>query len=92
MKLRNEDIKIAELGEERTFVSGHKNWRIEWAEIFEQRFGIGTLVSFFDEDDEETYFGKIDWMIVTELGDVEVSISDSPLGRIDLELLEHIKS
>ena len=26
-----------------------------------------------------------------KVGDVEVSIADTPLGRIDLELLEHVK-
>ena len=88
--LKNKNIKIGELGQERTFVSGTKNWRINWAEIFEQKFEIGDKVSFFDEDDNETYIGLIDWMIVTERGDVEVSIQNTPLGRIDLEYLEKI--
>ena len=91
MKLKNENVQIGELGEERTFVSGTKNWRIEWAEIFEERFTVGDKVSFFDEDDHETFTGIIDWMIVTEQGDVEVSISDTPLGRVDLESIEHVR-
>ena len=90
MKLKNENIKISELGEERTFLSGTKNWRIEWAELFEERFSVGDTVSFFDEDNHETYIGIINWMIVTEKGGVEVSIADTPLGRIDLESIEHL--
>jgi hypothetical protein len=50
---------------------------------------IRDTVSFFDEDDHEDYFGVIDWMIVTEQGEVEVSIADTPLGRIDLGNIEH---
>ena len=92
MKLKNENVKIGKLGEERTFVSGTKNWRIEWAEIFEQRFQVGDTASFFDEDDQEEFVGTIDCMIVTEQGDVEVSLADTPLGRIDLERLVKINN
>lgn len=88
MKLKNKNIKISELGEERTFVSGTKNWRINWAELHENLFKVGTKVSFYDWDDNKEYRGLIEWIIVTEQGDVEVSISDTPLGRIDLDLLE----
>ena len=91
MKLKNKNIKISKLGEEKTFVSGTKNWRIEWAELFEERFSVGDKVSFFDEDDHKDYFGVIDWMIVTEQGEVEVSIADTPLGRIDLESIKHAR-
>jgi hypothetical protein len=86
-----EDIQIGELGEERTFVSGTKHWRIEWAEIFGERFEVGHKVSFFDEDDNETFIGIIDWMIVTEQGDVEVSIANTPLYRVDLESIKHVR-
>lgn len=61
------------------------------AEMFEERFSVGDKVTFFDEDDHETFIGNIDWMIITETGDVEVSIADTPLGRVDLESLEHVK-
>ena len=91
IKLKNENIKIAELGEERTFVSGTKNWRIEWAELFEETFKVGDRVSYFDEDSEETFIGKIDYIIVTENGNVEVSIADTALGRVDLEDLQHFR-
>lgn len=91
MKLKNKNIKIAELGEERTFVSGTKNWRIEWAELFEETFKVGDKVSYFDEDSEETFIGTIDYIIVTETGNVEVSISDTALGRVDLDDLQHFR-
>jgi len=91
MKLKNENIKIAELGEERTFVSGTKNWRIEWAELFEETFKVGDKVSYFDEDSEETFIGEIDYIIVTENGNVQVSIADTALGRVDLEDLQHFR-
>ena len=90
MKLKNENINTSELGEERTFVSGTKNWSIEWAELFEKKFSVGDKVSFFDEDKNEGYFGVINWMIVTEQGDVQVSIANIPFGRIDLEIIEHV--
>ena len=91
IKLKNENIKIAELGEERTFVSGTKNWRIEWAELFEETFKVGDKVSYFDEDSEETFIGEIDYIIVTENGNVQVSIADTALGRVDLEDLQHFR-
>ena len=91
MKLKNGDIQIGELGDERTFVSGTKNWRIKWATLFEEKFEVGDKVSYFDEDSREMFIGLIDWMIVTETGSVEVSISDTALGRVDLEDLQHFK-
>jgi len=90
MELKNENIKIAELGEERTFVSGNKNWRIEWAEIFEEIFKVGNKVSYFDEDSEETFIGTIEYIIVTETRGVEVSITDTALGRVDLEGIQKV--
>ena len=91
MKLKNENIEISELGKERTFVSGTKNWRIEWATLFEEKFEVGDKVSYFDEDSEETFIGIIYYMIVTERGDVEVSIADTALGRVDLDSLQHFR-
>ena len=91
MKLKNENIKIAELGEERTFVSGTKNWRIEWAELFEEIFKVGDKVSYFDIDSEETFIGTIEYIIATEIGNVEVSIVDTALGRVDLDDLQHFR-
>jgi len=91
MKLKNENIKIAELGEERTFVSGTKNWRIEWATLFEEKFEVGDKVSYFDDDSEEIFIGKIEYIIATEIGNVEVSIAEIALGRVDLEDLQHFR-
>lgn len=90
MELKN--VKISELGQEKRFVSGQKNWRIEWAEINGEKFKPGDTVLFFDEDINHDFIGNIEWMIVTEEGQVEVSISDTPLGRIDLEDLTLIQS
>jgi len=92
MILNNENITIGTLGEENTFVSGTKNWRIDFAELNGNRFEVGTKVNFFDEDECEDYFGVIDWIIVTENGNVEVSIANTPLGRVDLEDLEIVTS
>ncbi len=89
MKRKNKNIKISELGEERTFVSGTRNWRIKWAEIFGERFSVGDSVSYFDRDDQKAYSGVIDWMIVTEDGDIDVSIANTPSGRVGLEYIEH---
>ena len=91
MELKNKDIQIGELGEERTFVSGTKNWRIDWATLFEEKFEVEDKVSYFDEDSEETFIGKIEYIIATERGDVEVSIADTALGRVDLEDLQHFR-
>jgi hypothetical protein len=91
MKVKKENIKIAELGEERIFVSGTKNWRIEWAELFEETFKVGDRVSYFDEDSGETFIGEIDYIIVTETENIEVSIADTSLGRVNLEDLQHFR-
>lgn len=88
LKLKNEDITIGKLGEERTFISGTKNWRIEWAELDGERYEVGTNVSFIDEDDNKEFIGHIEWMIVTADGEVQVSIADTTLGRVNLEDLQ----
>ena len=91
MELKNKNITIGELGEERKFVSGTKNWRIDFAELNGNRFEKGVKVKFDDLDDDEEYIGLVNWIIVTEQGDVEVSF-DAPLGRVDLEDLEIVTS
>jgi len=89
---KNTDIKISELGQQRSFVSGNKYWFIEWAEIFGQRFEQGTKVKWRDLDDKKTYTAIIEWMIIIDDGDVQVSLADTPLGRIPLDELKLVKS
>jgi hypothetical protein len=95
IKLKNTDITISELGEERTFISGTKNWRIDWAEIFGQRFEVGDTVKWIDEDavgrEKRVYKGKIEWLIVTADGEVEISTDMPTIGRLDVDSVSMIK-
>ena len=84
---KNPNIVISPLGEQRTFVSGTKNWRIDWAILNKQRFDIGDVVSWKCLDDIKSYKGKIDWMIIVEDGNVEVSIDNPNVGRLPLDEL-----
>ena len=86
---KNKDITIGNILSEHEFVSGGKFWKIDKATFEDEEFKIGTKVVWIDPDEEEyvEYEGNIDWMMVDEQGNVEVSIEDTPLGRVDLEEL-----
>ena len=94
IKPKNPKIKISELGEEKTFVSGNKNYRLEWAQNKKVRFEVGDTVKWFDKDaksgEKRIYEGKIKWLIIVDNGSVEVA-TDMPLGRLDLEEIKLIK-
>jgi hypothetical protein len=87
MKLKNKKIKLGKVLSEHKFVSGIKYWRIETAEFEGNLFEVGTRVSFVDPDEElhTEYNGNIEWIMVDELGNVEVSIDNLLVGRLDLE-------
>lgn len=87
----NPKIKISELGEEKTFVSGNKNWRIRWADVDGQRFERGDKVSWRCPDDNRKYVGVIEWMIFVDDGGVEVYINHKSLGRLPVDELKMIK-
>lgn len=89
MKPNNTDIKISELGEENTFVSGTKNWRIDYADFEGNRFEKGVRVSWGDPDTGKRYRGVIEWLIIYD-GKVDVSIDNPHLGRLNLEELEYL--
>lgn len=95
--LKNKNITLSELGEERTFVSGAKNWRLEWVDYEGHHFQKGTIVKWIDPDasgrDKRIYKGKIEYIIITERGDVDISIDDNTgLGRLSLDEVEFIKN
>ena len=94
MKPNNTKITISDLGEQNTFVSGNKNWRIEWAEINGKRFEVGDTVKWIDTEakgrEKKVYKGKIEWLIIIDDGCVEVS-TDMPLGRLPVDEIELIK-
>lgn len=46
---------------------------------------VGDKVEYYDEDDNMMYGGYIDWMILIDNGDVEISVADLPLGRLDFD-------
>ena len=89
--MKNISIKTSDLGKEGSFISGGKYHFIEWAERDGKRFTVGDKVSFYDTDTRTRFEGVIDWMIVTEDGDVEVSILNAPLGRVEFENIKHVK-
>lgn len=94
IKPKNPKSTISELGEERTFVSGNKNYRIDWAEINGVRFEAGDIVKWIDEDakgrEKRVYKGKIEWLIIVDNGSVEVAIN-GPIGRLYVDDIEMIK-
>jgi len=91
IKLKNTNIKISELGEEHTFVSGNKNWSLAWAKFEENLFRAGTKVEWESPDYGDYYKGVIEYIIVVDNGNVEVSIDHPFLGRLDLDELIFIK-
>lgn len=89
---KNKNITIGNILSEHTFINGTKYWKIDKALFEGHVFQIGTRVFWVDPDEEDyvSYEGKIDWLMIDERGNVEVSIADTPLGRIDLEDLNYI--
>lgn len=87
---KDKNIQISELGEQRQFVIGTKYHFIEWAKYKGKTFKAGTSVKWTDKDDNKTYAGKIDWLIIYD-GDVDVSIAKTGLGRIPLKELQFVK-
>ncbi len=97
IKPKNSKITISKLGEENIFVSGNKNWRVDWAEINGVRFEVGDTVKWIDEEAQMSYKrqksvfkGKIEWIIIIDNGNVEIA-ADMPLGRLPIDEVEMIK-
>jgi len=92
----NPNITISELGQERTFVSGNKNWRIDWADLNGNRFEEGVTVKWVAPDaygkQKSVYKGKIDWLIIIDDGSVQMSIDNNEIGRLDVDQVEFIKA
>ena len=84
---KNKDIIIGNILSEHTFVSRTKYWKIDSATYEDEEFTTGTRVVWIDPDEEEyvEYEGCIDWMMIDEQGNVEVSIDNQSVGRLDLE-------
>lgn len=98
MKPKNSFIKIGNLlGEQQSFVSGTKFSYIDSAIITDadgrnpKEFKKDVKVKWYCQDEHKTYKGRIEWLIITEEGNVEVSIDNPNLGRLDLDELEIIK-
>jgi len=94
MKPSNPNITISELGQENTFVSGNKNWRIDWADYKGKRFEVGVTVKWRDPDakrgEQKVYVGKIEWLIIIDGGEVQMA-TDMPLGRLDVDQVVFVK-
>ena len=88
MILKNKQVKISKLGEEKIFMSGTKYWLLEWAEINNERFINGDEIAYFDEYKNEYCNGIIQKILAIETGCVEV-ITNTGIGRLDLEEIEH---
>jgi hypothetical protein len=94
---KNPFISISELGEQSKFVSGNKYWFIESASIVDaleknkKEFKKGVKVKWTCPDTYKQFKGKIEWLIITDEGSVEVSIDNNNVGRLELDELEIIK-
>jgi hypothetical protein len=92
MRLKNPDIILGKIISENSFVSGTKFWKLESVSLDDDFFTKGTKVLFTDPDDNSEYIGFVEWLMIDEFGNVEVSLSDNVgLGRVDLESLEIIQ-
>ena len=87
MKPKNNKIQIGAILSEHNFVSGTKYWRIDKAIFEDNEFKVGTRVCWVDPDEENhvEYNGNIEWLMIDEYGNVEVSIDNLLVGRLDLE-------
>ena len=94
MQPSNPNITISELGQENTFVSGNKNWRIDWAKYKGKVFEKGVTVKWRDPDaqrgEQKVYEGKIEWLIIIDDGSVQMA-TDMPLGRLDVDQVTFVK-
>lgn len=93
MKAKNKNITIGNTLSEHKFIGGSKYWRIDSATFEGEVFKIGDRVVWVDSDEEEftEYEGNIDWMMIDESGEVQVSIDNLSVGRLDLEDLIKIQ-
>jgi hypothetical protein len=98
MKPKNPFIKIGNLlGEQESFVSGNKFFYIDSAILTDangenpKEFKQGVRVKWFCQDTHKTYRGRIEWLIITDYGSIEVSINNPNLGRLEIDELEIIK-
>ena len=88
LKVKNKEIEIGNVLSEHKFVGGIKYWKIDSAKYDGFFYKIGTRVCWFDSDCEYNteYCGNIEYIIVDEYGNVEVSIDNLLVaGRLDLE-------
>lgn len=72
---------------EHKFVSGNLYWKIDSATFNGNKFVVGdrVAVDYDDVPKTKTYKGKIEWLMVDDMGSVQASISHKGLGRIPVE-------
>ena len=58
MKPKNSDITISELGEENTFVSGNKNWRIDYADLLAEMESLGYNIKVISKQNRTKYLAN----------------------------------
>lgn len=90
---KNKEITIGNVLSEHTFVSGTKYWELDKVNFESVDFKVGTRVCYVDPDEEShvEYNGNIDFILIDEYGNVEVSIDNLLVGgRVDLEELEYL--
>lgn len=90
MKIKNKDITIGNILSEHEFISGTKYFKIDSATYEDEVFKIGDRVAWVDPDEFVEYGGNIEWMMIDEYGNVEVSIDNIQVGRLDLQDLVKI--
>lgn len=89
---KNTNVTISPLGEQRIFVSGNLNWRLEWAKLNDKTFTVGTKVKWVNnETGRMVKASKIEWLIIIDNGDVEVATDHPHWGRMSIEDLIFIK-
>ena len=90
------EVKVGEKLSEHKFVSGTIYWKVPYAIFNGEKYEIGDTVYWLDKDDYIPMRGDIDWMMIDDKGNVEVSLKnemadvegnweDSSWGRESIE-------
>ncbi len=85
--LKNKEITVGPLLSRHVFVGNTVYFKIPFATYKGVKFSIGDTIIW---EDDKTYKGKIDWMLVTEDGEVQVSIDNLSIGRLPIEEIQKI--
>ena len=86
-RAKNNGFTVGNPESEHKFVSGNAYWRVDSASFNGTNFVVGDNVGveFNDGPRSKTYKGKIEWLMIDDMGEVQASTSIKDLGRLPVE-------